>query len=133
MRADPAAFDAIVTFAFLFAAFIGQITKYQIINASDDISIEMLTAFGIVEYLVIKPSKNAAAINTGTSPIISFIPSRAPRFRESILLCVFGNNKLLPRIKPAAPAMMIAEISRVPCIQTTSTDCQPRFFMKKNV
>jgi len=103
------------------------------INARDDTSIEMLIPLGIVEYLVINPSRKAAAINTGTNPIISFIPSRAPRFSESILLCVFGNSKLLPRIKPAAPAIMIAEISSVPCIHTTSTDCHPRFFMKKKV
>ena len=62
-------------------------------KASDESRIVMLIPFGMVEYLVINPSKNAAAINTGTSPIISFIPSRAPLLRESILLYIFGNRR----------------------------------------
>ena len=92
---------------------------------------DMLSQTGIPEYLVTNPSKKAATINIGINPIIIFIPSFAPRFREYNRLCVPGNRMLLPRTKPAAPAMMIEDISSVPCIQTTSTDCHPSPFEKK--
>jgi len=90
-----------------------------------------LSQIGILEYRVTNPSRKAATIKKGTSPIMHFNPSLAPLFRESILLWVPGNRMLLPRMSPAAPAMITDEISRVPWIQITRTDFHPRPFEKK--
>lgn len=93
--------------------------------------INTLTNTGIVECRVTKPSRKAAAIKMGTRPMSIFEPSLAPLFIDANRLKVPGKIMLLPRIKPAAPAMMIEEISNVPCIQITSIDFNPRPLSKK--
>ena len=100
-------------------------------NNSDDAKIVMLSHTGISVCLVTKPSKNAATIKMGTMPIATFMPSLAPFFNETTRLYVLGNKRLLPKIMPAAPAMMIDEISKVPCIQTTRIDFIPKPLLKK--
>src|SRR5450631_479098 len=110
---------------------IGYMIKYQMIKQAEEDNIKMLSQMGMVAYRVTNPSRKAAMINTGTSPIIIFIPSFAPRLREGILLKVPGNRRLLPKTRPAAPAIIMEDISSVPCIQITSTDFHPRPFEKK--
>ena len=64
--------------------------------------------------LVTKLSRNPAAINTGTNPIVIFSPFFAPFLKDSSLENVPGKRRLLPMTNPAAPAMTMAEISKVP-------------------
>ena len=72
---------------------------------------------GILEYRVINPSINPAMIKNGMVLTTTFRPSLAPFIKETRLEKVFGNRMLLPMIKPAHPAIMITEISMVPCSQ----------------
>ncbi len=69
----------------------------------------------------------------GTSPMISITPCLAPCFSESIRLRVPGNRMLLPRMKPAAPEITMAEISSEPWIQITRTESQPNPFGKEHI
>jgi hypothetical protein len=105
--------------------------KYQIINASDNIRMAPLIQMGMPVYLVTKLSRKAAAIKTGTSPKTIFIPS-FPAFKMATPLeYVFGKRILLPNTRPAAPAITIAETSRVPWRKTTRMDCMPNPLEKK--
>lgn len=58
----------------------------------------------------------------GTRLTIIFKPSLEPIMKDCLLEYVPGNRILLPKTNPAAPAIMIAEISSVPCIQITRID-----------
>ncbi len=75
---------------------------------------ERLIHKGILSYRVTKLSKNAAMRKTGTNPKTIFKPSRPPFNIETLRLKVPGNKILLPTIKPAAPAITIAQTSKVP-------------------
>ena len=70
---------------------------------------------GILAYLVIKPSIKPAMIKNGMVLTTTFNPSLAPFIKETRLENVLGNKILLPIIRPAHPAIMITEISIVPC------------------
>ena len=83
-------------------------------KVNDVIIIEMLNHIGIWLYRVTNDSKNAAAINTGTSPNAIFTPCLAPRTNDTPLEYVPGNKILFPIVSPAHPAITIAEISNVP-------------------
>jgi hypothetical protein len=101
------------------------------IKLKEEIRMITLNHTGIVEYRVTNPSRKAAITKIGISPIMHFIPSLAPLFKDSILLKVPGNTRLFPKISPAAPAMIREDISRVPWIQITNTDFHPRPLAKK--
>jgi hypothetical protein len=105
--------------------------KYHIIKDKEAIRIKRLSHTGIEEYLVTKPSRNAAAVKIGTSPTISFNPSFAPFRREWRRPWVPGKRMLFPSTRPAAPAIIKEEISRVPWSQMTRIDFQPRPLEKK--
>ena len=81
--------------------------------------INKLNHKSISVYRVIKLSKNPAQIKIGINPTTIFILSFAPFLKDSSRVKVLGNMKLFPNIKPAQPAITIADISKVPCIQTT--------------
>ena len=92
---------------------------------------DKLNAKGMPSKRVTKLSKNAATINTGTSPTTIFNPSLPPFKNETDLLNVPGNSMLFPKINPAAPAITMAQISKVPWIKTTVMLLKPRPFEKK--
>jgi hypothetical protein len=94
-------------------------------NKKETIKIMLLSQAGISVCLVTKLSKIAAVATIGTIPSIIFKPFLAPFFNDTNLEYVLGNKKLLPIIKPAAPAKITHEISSVPCIQITNNDCMP--------
>jgi hypothetical protein len=105
--------------------------KYHTTNVREAARMRILIQTGILEYLVTNPSRKAATMNIGIRPIIILTPSFAPLFKECSLLSVPGKRMLLPSTKPAAPDIMMEDISRVPCIQMTRTDCHPNPFEKK--
>ena len=76
--------------------------------------IAILKISGIPVILVTKPSKKPAAIKIGTNPMLIFNPFFAARWKDCNLEYVPGKSKPFPIMIPAAPAMMIAEISKVP-------------------
>ena len=117
-------------FSFLFSN-AGYNITYQMMNASDDAKMVMLNQAGISVCRVTKLSKNAAVRMTGIMPIVIFNPAFAPFFTDTKRVCVLGKSKLLPKMRPAAPAMINDEISNVPWIHMTSTDCKPRPLLKK--
>ena len=87
---------------------------YQIINDKDESIIARFINIGIWVNLVTKDSRNPAAINKGINPIIILMPSFAAIRKDCLREYVFGNKILLPRINPAAPAIIMDEISKVP-------------------
>lgn len=88
--------------------------KYMHIKISDPKMIAILKISGMPVILVTNPSKKPAIINIGTKPTIIFRPFFAPFLNDCSLEYVPGNNNPLPIIMPAAPAIIIAEISSVP-------------------
>lgn len=85
--------------------------------------IARLTNAGISVRRVMNDSRKPAEINTGIRLISIFNPSFAPIINDSFLEYVPGSMIELPTTNPAAPAIIIADISSVPCIQITSMDC----------
>ena len=104
----------------------GYITKYQRIKHKETERIKRLSHKGMPVCLVTKPSKNAAIRKTGTKPITILIPSLPAAVKDCVLVNVFGNNIELPSTIPAQPAITIAEISSVPCINTTRIEAAPK-------
>lgn len=84
--------------------------------------IPILSHEGISVWRVTNPSRNAAVINTGTSPTTIFSPRRAPCRNDSRRDQVPGKRRLFPMTMPAVPAIIIAAISNVPCIQMDKTE-----------
>jgi hypothetical protein len=83
-------------------------------NTKDDKMIVRFNMIGICVNLVINDSRNPAIINNGINPIIIFTPSLAAIRNDCLLENVLGNKILLPRINPAAPAIIIDYISIIP-------------------
>ncbi len=59
--------------------------------------------------------------------------SFAPRKNDCFRVYVPGKSQPVPKIIPAQLAITIDEISIVPCIQITRTDCHPKPLGKKYV
>lgn len=95
------------------------------------VSIVVLSHTGISVCRVTKPSKIPATNTIGNMPRVIFMPSSAPRLKDANRLYVLGKIRLLPKIKPAPPAIIIDEISNVPCIHITNIDCIPSPLLKK--
>jgi hypothetical protein len=68
----------------------------------------------MLEYRVIKPSKNPAANVKGKVLIKILTPILAPFLNEVYLEYVAGNRMLAPKIKPAAHSITMAKISMAP-------------------
>src|SRR5450759_4809780 len=75
--------------------------------------------------------KKAATIKMGTRLMQIFMASLAALKKDCFLVYVPGNKNPKPNISPAQLAITIAEISSVPCIHITITDCQPNPCEKK--
>ncbi len=73
---------------------------------------------------------NPFNVYADSNPVTILIPSFAPSFSESSLLCVPGNKKLIPIITPAPQVIMIAVSSSMPCNKTVTTASAPRPFAK---
>ena len=71
-------------------------------------------------YREIKASINPATIIKGDKPIIIFIPLLAPSNKDCARVIEPGKRIEFPRVIPAAPAIIMAEISNVPCNQIVS-------------
>ena len=67
----------------------------------------------------------------GTNAITIFKPFFAPIMNDSRREYVPGNKMLLPIVNPAAPAINMADISRVPCIQIVRMDSANNPYLKK--
>ena len=104
----------------------GKITKYHKTKRKELTIISKLIKIGISVYLVTNDSRNPAVIKIGIKPTDILSPSLAPFIKDSLLEKVLGKRILFPITIPAQPAITIAEISRVPCIQTTRIDSQRR-------
>ena len=77
--------------------------------------IPTLTILGItLEYRVINPSKNPAAMVNGIVLNQIFKLVRIPALKESSLEYVPGNKILAPNISPAIVSITIANISMAP-------------------
>ena len=83
-------------------------------NDNDEIIIVRFIKIGICVNLVTNDSRKPAIKNNGTKPTIIFTPSFAEIKKDCLLEYVFGNKIELPKIKPAAPAIIIDDISKVP-------------------
>ena len=88
--------------------------KYHTTKASDPSIIVKLKKTGIPVCLVTNDSRKPAVINIGIRLTIIFKPSFEPILKDCKREYVPGKSILLPRTNPAAPAIMIDEISSVP-------------------
>ncbi len=84
--------------------------------------IARLTTAGMSVCRVTKPSKNPAMMKTGTKPMTIFTPRIAPILSDSMREYVRGKRMLCPTSNPAAPAITIADNSRVPWMKTVRID-----------
>ncbi len=83
-------------------------------NDKDESIIARFIKIGICVNLVTKDSRSPATINKGINPIIILTPSFAEIRKDCLREYVFGNKMLLPRTNPAAPAIIMDDISKVP-------------------
>jgi hypothetical protein len=88
--------------------------KYQTTNASEPRMIAKLKNTGIPVCLVTKASKKPAVIKIGIRLTIIFNPSFELIINDCRREYVPGKSMLLPSTNPAAPEIIMAEISRVP-------------------
>ena len=88
--------------------------KYQITKASDPSIIVKLKNTGIPVCLVTNDSRKPAVMKIGIRLTIIFNPSFDPIIKDCRREYVPGKRMLLPSTKPAAPAIIIDEISSVP-------------------
>ena len=86
----------------------------------------MAKASGISVCLVTNPSKNPAKIKKGMVLKSILSPFFTPLLNDSSLLNVVGNKIPLARTNPAAPDIIITEISIVPCIHMVLADSQSK-------
>ena len=83
-------------------------------KASEPKIIARLKNIGIPVCLVTNDSKKPAIIKIGIRLTIIFNPSLEPIIKDCRREKVPGKRKLFPSVNPAAPAIIIADISSVP-------------------
>ena len=91
-------------------------------NPSDPNIIPIFTMAGNPVSRVTNDSKNPANMKSGVLPMMILMARLVDNCNEVDRLYVPGKSKPLPSTYPAAPAMIMAEISMVPCIQIVKNE-----------